>query len=413
MPARAGRRTDGSRTNPEAIRALERRDAAAMLALAADPATPPEMLVVLSQSDDPHIRAAVAGNSATPSALGDVLAGDDDASVRIALAKRIAGLLPELEGRESARVAARATAVLTRLAEDADEVVRRALAQSVCRLTSAPKDLILSLARDIDSLVAVPVCEFSPLLDDDDLIALISAPGTPTALAAIARRDGLGADVSDRLASTGDVDAIVALLENRTAQIREATLETIVDLAASVERWHETLCTRPEINEALAQKLAAFVAGRLIEQLSRRNDLGQACRDELRTLAHEAIRRRDAMSGAEFVAVPTVDEIVRAIGNGRENRLYTLIAARGNLSSRAVRRIFLSRQPKAIVALSRKVGLPMEAAERLQRYPGFVADADVIRPGRGGRYPMSEKDMDWQLAAFGVTSAAGADHPTR
>lgn len=406
MPPDSERRSDSVTYRADAIEILERRDHEAMLDLASDPHTPPEMLVFLSQSESGAIRAAVAANSSSPSAIGDVLANDGDAAVRMALGRRISALLPELVSRENSRLATRAEAVLSRLVHDTDAMVRRVLADSLCRLDCAPKELVLTLARDVETLVAVPICELSPLLDDDDLIALISSPGTPSALAAIARRDGLGADVSDSLVGTGDIEAIGALLENATAQIREATIERIVELAAPVEAWHEALCARQELTGPLALKIAGFVAERYISQLAEREDLADTCKTELQQMVNAALSGKPARPDEEFLAVPTAEEISAALASGHESRLYTLIAARGHLSSSLVRRIFQTRQPKAIVALVFQVGLPMELAERLQRFPGLIAEADILRARTGGEYPMSEKDINWQLAAFGIQKPA-------
>ena len=62
-----------------------------------------------------------------------------------------------------------------------------------------------------------------PLLSDAELVQIV-VQGT-TALTAVARRNALDASVSDAVASTGDTDAIVTLLQNETANIEETTFD--------------------------------------------------------------------------------------------------------------------------------------------------------------------------------------------
>ena len=48
---------------------------------------------------------------------------------------------------------------------------------------------------------------------------------------AISRRVALGQDVADAIVDTGDIEAVAELLGNASAQIREETLDRIVDQA--------------------------------------------------------------------------------------------------------------------------------------------------------------------------------------
>ena len=52
----------------------------------------------------------------------------------------------------------------------------------------------------------------------------------------MARRNALDASVSDAVASTGDTDAIVTLLQNETANIEETTFDRIAELATGQEQ---------------------------------------------------------------------------------------------------------------------------------------------------------------------------------
>ncbi len=388
------------------VKALEQRDAEAMLQMALDSTTPPEMLVFLSQAKARNIRAAVAGNPSAPAAIDHTLANDTDPLVRTALTRRFSVQIPELSSADAEKFANRAESILLQLAEDTNLAVRRILSEEVCRLEGISKSVILKLAQDIDDLVAVPVCLFSPILSDEDLIDLVASKGSSAARKAIASREGLGTEVSDTLVDTGDIDAIGALLNNKTAHIRESTLDAIVEQAEEVNSWHEALCDRPEITSSLALKLAAFVATSLIEQLAARQDLDADTVAHLSRAVTKALANDTANTVPDdtMVDVPSEQDICAAIEKRRESLLIRLIAARARTGSSVIRRIFAARVPKAIIALAWKTGLTMKTAEMLQRYPGTIADKRIMKCGEDGHFPMNETDMEWQLATYGLGS---------
>lgn len=391
------------------VKALEQRNAETMLQMALDSTTPPEMLVFLSQAKACNVRAAVAGNPSAPAAIDLTLANDADPLVRAALTRRFSAQMPELSRADAQKFADRAERILLRLADDTNLAVRRILSEEVCRLEGIPKPLILKLAQDIDDLVAVPVCQFSPILSDEDLIDLVASRGSSAARKAIASREGLGAEVSDTLVGTGDIDAIGALLRNKSAHIRETTLDVIVEQAEEVTSWHEALCDRPEITSSLALKLSSFVATSLIEQLAARQDLDADTVARLSTTVTRALADEAAGAAPDdtMVDVPSEQDICAAIGKRRESLLIRLIAARARTGSSVIRRIFAARIPKAIVALAWKTGLTMKTAEMLQRYPGTIADKRILKCGDDGHFPMNETDMEWQLATYGLGSDDG------
>jgi len=413
MPIEKHKSAAAAASHVSSVRALEQGDAETMLHMALDSATPPEMLVFLSQAQDRNIRTAVAGNPSAPAAIDLTLAEDADPMVRAALTTRFTAQMPELSNEDAQKFADRAGRILLRLADDTDIAVRRILSEEICRLEGIPKQVILKLAGDIDDLVAVPVCQFSPILSDEDLIGLVSSRGSPAARKAIARREGLGAEVSATLVDTGDIDAIGALLNNKSAHIRETTLDAIVERAEGVPSWHEALCGRPEITSSLAIKLAAFVATALIGQLAARQDLDAETVAYLTTAVTEALARDDAASAQDdtMVDVPSEQDICAAIEKRRESLLVRLIAARARTGSSVVRRILAARIPKAIIALAWKTGLTMKTAERLQRYPATIPEKRIIKCSDDGRYPLNETDMEWQLATYGLDTEAPTDMP--
>src|SRR5262249_38755039 len=144
------------------------------------------------------------------------------------------------------------------------------------KLKDAPANIVRLLADDPEIEVAGPILRLSPLLSDEDLLAIIERSATTPRLKAIARRAGLAPDVADRIAAAGDAAAIEKLLDNPTAQIRETTLDLLIEGARAETRWQRPLVARPSLSSAAVGKLAEFVALDLLKALRARLDFDSA-----------------------------------------------------------------------------------------------------------------------------------------
>src|SRR6185312_6062256 len=138
------------------------------------------------------------------------------------------------------------------------------------------------LAHDTELPVAEPVIRFSPLLTEQDLLALLTEAPHHATIISVARRPHLNEAVCDRIAATANVSAIRVLLSNQSAAIREATLDALITSAAEHIEWHEPLVRRPKLPAGSARKLAEIVADHLLEVLANRGDLDAGLLGELR-----------------------------------------------------------------------------------------------------------------------------------
>ncbi len=203
----------------------------------------------------------------------------------------------EDEDREAAQK------ILRMLAQDAAELVRRAMAVTLKSSDLIPRDVARKLAADVDS-VALPMINFSPAFSDEDLIEIVQA-GSPLRQVAVAGRPGVGRDVATALAEVGCEQAVRTLAANDNADIAEAALgrcidrfgnspeivaalayrqvlplsvtERLVELASEAVREH--LVTRHAVAPETAIRLAAFARERatvdLVDQASSHADLPQ------------------------------------------------------------------------------------------------------------------------------------------
>jgi uncharacterized protein (DUF2336 family) len=160
----------------------------------------------------------------------------------------------ELDDRE--REAAQK--IVRLLANDAAELVRRAMAVTLKSSDLIPNDVARRLAADLDS-IALPIIGASPALSDDDLIEIVRA-GSALRQIAVAGRPRVSRDVSQVLADEGNEQAIRVLAANDNADVSERALGVIVD------RFPES----GEVVAAVAyrQVLPLHITERLIELAS-------------------------------------------------------------------------------------------------------------------------------------------------
>jgi uncharacterized protein (DUF2336 family) len=385
----------------------------------------PEILYYLAGDSDPGVRAAVAANEATPVQADLILATDHDEEVRLELAQKIARLTPGLTEEQHHKLREITYEVLRILVRDQVTRVRRMLAEILKDVANAPPDVIRALAGDSEIVVAGPVLQFSPVLTDEDLLEIIRSVPIPGALSAIARRSEVRAEVADALCGTSDVAAITQLLENESAQIREETLDQLIDCAPNRVEWHGPLVRRPSLPPKAARRLGRFVARSLLAVLSERCDLDSAAMREVNALmmrrlaAEEKAEQADVVPkhGASKAQTPISEALARARSLkarsqlGEEDVLGALgtdrtfaraaIAVLAGVSVEVVDRVLTAHSAKGVTALAWKSGLTMRAAVKMQVLLGQIPPSQVLRPRYGDGYPMSDEAMCWQLDFFG------------
>ncbi len=373
---------------------------------------PPELLFFLANDPSPMVRYSIAANPRTPSKADLLLASDQDVEVRAHLARKVAKLLPDLDQIELQAAENRLLEALQLLARDQAAQVRRILSETLKDTRSIPESVIKRLAHDSDDLVALPLLEFSPLLDDSDLISIIQGNCGSKRLCAISRRNALGADVSDAIVARNHEPAITELLENQSAQIRENTLDALVDRATKVADWHAPLVKRPSLPSHTVRKLTGIVASSLLDQLLERGDLDPeteaAIRQEVRTrldreqsLDHESRVSDCDPDQSPKPRVPlTAEELQKAVDAGDRATVRAGMIGLSKLKEEVVDRILDSKNPLALTALTWKSGLSMKFAVQLQLRICGVAPNDLLNGKKGDIFPMTPGEMNWQVDFF-------------
>lgn len=400
----------------EARSVLEKNQAAQRVELADRRDTPPEMLYYLAGDESVKVRRKIAANPSTPVQADELLSDDKDDEVRCELARKIARLVPGLTPDVQEKLRQQLMNLLEKLADDHLPRVRQIVAETIQHSDSVPKRIALRLARDLEHVVRAPILEYSPLLSDDDLLQIMASGIVDGAMTPIAQRRNVSEPVSDAIVASLDVSAVAALLSNKNAQIREETLDAIIDQAEDIHRWHKPIVMRPELPLRAVRRVAGFVASSLLTILLERTDLNldqevvdilkKAVRERLKTEANLELANgmpSGLNARAAFDAGQLTDAAISAAASAhRVDFVIEGLALKSTVSDAVVRRIMEARNGKAVTSLVWKAGYSMRTALVIQTEVGHVARNDLVMARNGVDYPMDTEEMRWHLQYFDV-----------
>lgn len=390
----------------------------------------PEILFFLAADTSAEVRRAVAENETAPRQTDILLARDAEADVRAGLAEKIAAVAPDLSADEKNRIHRSTHEALEVLARDQMTMVRQVLAEALKDVAHAPADIVKTLARDTEIAVSGPVLEFSPVLTDDDLIEIIRSGPAAGGLNAIAKRKTVGESVSDAIAATDDISAIADLLGNHGAQLREETLDSLIERSVDIDLWHAPLVGRPTLPPKAAMRLAEFLADNLLDVLQKRADLDADTLAAVKSSVHQRLSGGPAKAvhagprdtpdflnpklpldnAKQLYAAGRLDTaaISNALQAGDHPMVFASLVVRSGIDPKVARMIFSEKSAKGIVAVVWKAKLPMKLAVLVQQRMGRVAPSELIKPMMGDDYPMGDEELKWQLDFYANMAAKGA-----
>lgn len=384
-------------------------DTAARVKLAGSPKTRQEILYYLAEKDpDPEVRRAVAGNAATPVQASSVLAGDSDEDVRLALAGRLLRLMPGLSQDKKSQIYAFAVQALGTLALDEVLKIRVALSSALKDCAVAPPEVVKKLARDIERDVSEPILRFCLALPDEDLLEILKSHPESWAVQAIAARPEVSMDVSQAVIDTDDAQAGLILMDNKGAVIRPETLGTIVEKAKDIPAWQKPIAMRASLPPDLARELAGFVDQSVRMILMERTDFDADTMDEISRIVQRRIDFMDisGCKGGELESLVKKmakdgklgdEEISDALAVREYEFVVVALAVLLRTSVQRVSGIMAMHAPKPVVAVCWKAGLSMRTALQIQKEIAKVPPKELVYPRGGTDYPLSNKDLNWQL----------------
>lgn len=160
---------------------------------------------------------------------------------------------------------AKAEDILRIMAADATELVRRALAVTLRDSPLVPRDVAMTLARDIES-ISLPILTYSPVFTDADLIEIVRIGG-PLRQVAVASRPRLSERVTTTIVEHGVEKAVRAACANDNARFTERTLQAVVERFAKSEAVLSAVAYRASLPLSVTEKLIAVVGDSLRDHL--------------------------------------------------------------------------------------------------------------------------------------------------
>lgn len=165
------------------------------------------------------------------------------------------------------------------MVKDAEVRVREALAENLKSNPDVPHDVATSLAQDVDQ-VALPVLQFSDVLNDADLLDLIKTQGE-SKQAVIAGRANVSETISDALVETGDEKVVACLVANEGAHISEKTFHKVVDEMGDSVIVQTGMVQRSSLPINISERLVSVVSESLKQQLFSKHELPSSVATDL------------------------------------------------------------------------------------------------------------------------------------
>lgn len=385
--------------------------------LASQQGLQPEFLYLFATDRAEDVRVAVAGNEYTPLQADKILATDESEEVRQELAVKVGKLMPTLDSSRGDKVVEMVLEVIALLARDRSSKVRQIVAEEIKSLDTVPREIVKQLAWDVETVVSAPILEFSPLLNERQLIEIIRSGVEGGALEAVARRHRVSARLSDALIEERHDGSIVRLLENDTAAISEDGFQTIADVAADSEQVLESMIERDDLTLSTIRHVATFVGNAVINRILERNkacpgldsgtvrDIRQKVRERVMSgdaddkplPGEEARQRAEQLFGENEL---TEQVIMAAVKGGDRWLAIHSMALLGGLQWNKVRNVLGSNSGKTIAALCWKAGLSARCSVHIQKHLARLSGSSVVHGTASGDYTMSESELEWYLEFF-------------
>ncbi len=163
-------------------------------------------------------------------------------------------LADRFDGDLSAAEAGAFDEALLLLAEDGSPALRAELSRRLARVEAGPVRTVRDLALDEDAGVAGPVLRHSPLVPEEDLVAVARSRGQEH-LAALAERPRAPEPVTDAVAERGSWPILRILAANDTARLSRTGLARLAHASRGDGHITVSLTKRPDAPPELKRRL--------------------------------------------------------------------------------------------------------------------------------------------------------------
>jgi len=275
-----------------------------------------------------------------------------------------------------------ADAALTLLLDDASPKVRYAMADVLASHASAPRHLIMSLARDQSDIAMLVLCR-SPLFLDSELIEIIAGNDT-VSLMAIACRQPLSNHVANALIAADDYATCLALLQNTPLKLSTDNLRAIANKFGKFAEIREQLLAGnnlpADIRQTLISELAAALQTLVVEKSwlseSRAKRVICEARDKSTVLLASDVPVDETPQLVEQLRKSgqlTAAFLLRSVCSGNITLFAAAIANLSSIPERRIMAVLQQGRTAAFRAIYDRSGLPSAAI------PAITAAVDIWR----------------------------------
>ncbi len=272
--------------------------------------------------------------------------------------------------------------------------VRETLALRLKDNEVAPRDIMLHLANDVET-VASPVLTSSKVLSDSDLVSIIEKSYDIGKLLAITQRDAVSPRVSEALVETRYEQVMTSLLTNEGAMVSDRSLEKIADDFRGNEEVLKALAAQPKLPITLVERIVTQVSTEVANELKGKYKLSDQdiARDATQSREDFMVRLLEhPLSSDEVVALVqqmaledrlTPSIVMTALCRGQLAFFTAAIAQFASIPIENAKRLIADRGEHGFNGIYEKSGLPdsmMNAVRLLLRAVQDMA-TDSAAPG--------------------------------
>ena len=150
--------------------------------------------------------------------------------------------------------------------------VRETLAERIKDNVNVPRDIVLHLANDVES-VANPVLVSSKVLSDADLVSIVEKSHDMGKLLAITKRETVSPRVTDALVETRYAQVMTSLLSNDGATISDRSFEKIAEDFRNDASVMDALTGYPKLPITVVERIITQVSGAVAAELKDKYNL--------------------------------------------------------------------------------------------------------------------------------------------
>jgi uncharacterized protein (DUF2336 family) len=247
--------------------------------------------------------------------------------------------------------------------------VREALSDKLKHNAAVPRDIVLHMANDVDS-VALPVLSVSTVLSDADLVNIVEKSPDVAKLLAISKRPKVSTRVSDALVETHYAQVMTTLLNNDGASVSDRSLEKIAEDFHSDARVIEALSTHPRLPitvvERIVSQASEDVAARLkaqykLDEKTAKQDSGTVREDLMLRMLDQDVggEEIDALvnqMAQEDRLTPSI--VMTSLCRGQLRFFTAAMAQYAGIPTTNAARLIADRGPNGFAGLYKKSSLP-------------------------------------------------------